>query len=249
MFYRFTVLVVLFALGYSPILGQEAENKLDQYDPVTDNTAIEKPTVDQQHQIDTLFSQIQEVEQSITSFYPDLKELNMIDEHDYTVLDLKNIVKPTYGTTERNLYTEYAIIKWQGKEISKIIFKQRKSLLGSDKTIRRIITYNVMPEGTDTLQSPINVIAQEFISDLLGGYTNYRYPSTTGRVRDHRDEMVIEGQKREVPVVYIRDVDSRVSILREHLRLLRVMELRIRYYVYRMTRQKRERMQRFIQKF
>lgn len=192
---------------------------------------VEDPTEIQQKVIDSIFRDISEEQQFIQRHFKDLQDLQMIDEQGQTVILLSTKIRNEVGTRERHLINERAVIQWKNENIQEITFHQRKGLIGGGNVLKRELKYHVMPREADTAMTPIDFVVSEFINTTNGDSVNFRYPSGSGEVRDHKEVIQVRGVKKEMMVIYIRDVQSRIEILRENVRMLKHLRRRIEWLI------------------
>ncbi len=235
--YKFSLmggLLLLVSALAPPMAAQVNINKIDE------------PSEVQQEIIDSIFSDLSYEQNIIQSYFQDLEDLDMVDQNQKTRLSLATTIKSEPVRREHYLINEEAFIQWKGKNIVDITFYLRKGLIGTGVIIKRHLTYHVIPTTTDTTAPPIDFVVSEYINTNMGENVNFRYPAGTGSVRDHKEKVNIGGVEKEIMVIYIRDVNSRIKILRENNRLLNRLRRRIEWLIDKRMNMRKNKVKRYL---
>lgn len=210
---------------------------------------VEEPNMSQQQVIDSIFTEMAKATKEIESIHESLAEQKLIDSESKTVVPYQSMVLENQGGMDRQLLTESAVIQWNGAQIQNVTFHQRKSTLGTGNMLKRQLTYNAQPpeDQTDSAVSPLDIVISEFVSTTEGDHMNFRYPATTGEVKDHYEKIDVRGIEKKVMIVYVRDVQSRVDILRENLRLMKTLSRRLKWMLRYEAEKRKDKVRRFIE--
>ena len=232
-------------------------------------TAVQQPTIEQQCVLMGIEREISEVQKEIQLYYKDLSDnpcaieeggdprsLNCkyykIDKknNNISIIPLTTVVQSYYGLRTKYILAEQVYIKWAGEKIQSFRFMQRRSIIGSGSVIKTLSgdsaivpgmgvnkgekaysldvseCMKMKPEERKPVGKPLNLFVKEVFHSGTGSKINFRFP-TTKVVRDKNEEMMIDGKKVKVQVVYVRNFNQRISISREYLRLLKLTLRRI----------------------
>ncbi len=240
------IFALLLAIAYISFSGAIQAQETDK-DFVDDFHAVEVPTESKQKKIDSLFSEMSYEQSKLQKLYQDLEDAQLIDSSGRTMVTLSDETQTIYGSRYKFLVNERAVVTWKNKQIMTITFHQRKGLMGTGNILKRRLVYYVQPEKTDVASQPIDFTVSEFVNTDKGDNVNFRYPAASGPVRDHKEVVNLNGIKREMMVIYIRDVESRIEVLEENLRLLKFLRRRLNWLLKYQAESRKNKIRRFIE--
>ena len=190
---------------------------------ISEFTTVKQPNEEEKIVIEGLQQDITATEADITTYYTDMKERGRISADGMTELPLNVQVLGSYGRREKYLFNESASIKWNGEKIESFAFDLRKGEIGTVNVLKKRITYRAN-QGQNT----VNMIVIEYLSSGQGQKVSFRFPTATETdVRDRVEEVELNGIKHQMQVIFIRDVPTRITMLRENLRLLKLLKRRL----------------------
>jgi len=197
-------------------------------------TKVQKPTTEQIRTINGLYFEISQVQGDIERYYKDLKEKGLVKENS-TVYPLTEVVQSYYGEKKKFVLSEIGIIKWQGDKLDSFTFEQRRSKIGTGYIVKKRLSATSLAShsenelGSENAQA-LDFYVNEILSSGKGLTINFRFP-TNPDVRDREEEIEINGQKRKVLVVYVRNQNQKIGMIREYFRLLKLLLRRIDWNV------------------
>lgn len=180
-----------------------------------------------------------------------------VDENNLTLIPMEATVETYYGQRQRYVYNELARIQWtdDGK-IDQFLFEQRRGWVGQGHVLLKKLSgtsiadadFGPRPLETDVPQQgmvaplesdPLNLVVNELLSSGKGMFINFRFAGENKKVRDHYEDIEYQGRIVNIQVIYVRTPEQKINILREYLRLLRLLERRIDWNV-RSEQQRRQ---------
>lgn len=201
---------------------------------VEEFTKVKQPTAEQKFTIKRLYGEIAEVQTDIDIYYKDLEERGKTEGNE-TIMPLTSIVQVKYGERGKKLLNEYVRIKWEGSKAVSYVFNQRQALLGSGQVIKKRLSASSIAgqviEDDKTLgNKAMNLYVNEILTSGKGLTMNFRFP-TDDDIRDREEVIDVDGQKVKVLVVFVREPNEKIRILREFHRLLKLTLRRIDWMV------------------
>lgn len=194
-------------------------------------TSIQQPDEIQKRVIAGLMQEISSEQRDIQKYYIDLKEKSRIRGNNETEVPLLSETRSDYGTRDRYLYSEEGHIFWKGEQIGSILFLQRRGLIGTGNILTKRISYDVS-QGDEAISGDINYIVTEELTSGRGLNVNFRFPAEKETdIRDREENMEVDGIRRMMKIVYVRNVETRISILRENLKMLKLMHRRVDWLI------------------
>lgn len=194
-------------------------------------TRVQQPNEMQKRIIADLMQEISSEQKDIQKYYTDLKEKNRIQGNNETIVPLMAETRSDFGSKQRFFYSEEIRITWKGEQIGSLLFLQRRALIGTGNVLVKRISYDVS-QGDDGIQGDINYTITEELESGRGMNVNFRFPSEKEEdIRDREESMEVDGIKRMMKIVYVRNVETRISILREDLRMLKLAHRRIDWVI------------------
>lgn len=227
---------VLLAARYPNMRQQPAtQTPANQNDPVKPDefTSVRLPDDCQKLVIKDLHHQIAQVQEDIAKYYREMKDRNLINPDTQTsFIPLTSEEQTEWGVRGRFIHTESGIINWNGDKIVSFKFDQRSGKIGQGYVAKKSLSGSTItsPDTIDVNEAPMNLFVNELLDSGRGLFVNFRFPDSIA-VRDHEEQMNIEGITRPVQIVYVRDSDQRIEILRDYLRLLKLLERRIDWVI------------------
>jgi len=178
-----------------------------------------------------------------------------VSENNLTMIPLEAAVETYYGQRQRYVYNEMARIQWtpDGK-VEQFLFEQRRGWVGQGHVLLKKLSGTSiadadfgtrpvdteLPENPEPLQTdPLNLVVNELLSSGKGMFINFRFAQEQERVRDHYEDIEYHGRTVNIQVIYVRTPEQKINLLREYLRLLRLLERRIDWNV-RSEQQRRQ---------
>lgn len=239
---------------------------------VDEFTRVREPNPEQKQVIATLTREIAAVQRDIERFYETLKERECgtfyggeniyceyykIDQNGVSLVPLTSQVETYYGQRQRYVYNEQVSIKWNGPKIVGFDFSMRRGYIGKGQVLLKSLAGNSIITGepaaggqaqTTAAEAPLNLVVNELLSSGKGLYVNFRFPDQQMQdVRDRYEDIEVDGQKRNIQVIFIRDPDQKIRVMREYLRLLRLLERRLDWNVRAETARRASEVQRILQ--
>jgi hypothetical protein len=201
---------------------------------VEEFTKVKQPTEEQKFTIKRLYGDIAEVQTDINLYFKDLQERNKI-RNDSTVIPLTSVIQVKYGERGRNIFNEHVTIKWNGDKAVSYVFSQRQALIGSGQVIKKRLSASSIAgeviEDDKTLgNKAMNLYVNEILTSGKGLTINFRFP-TEEDLRDREEIIDVDGRKVKVLVVFVRQPNEKIRILREFYRLLKLTLRRIDWMV------------------
>ncbi len=225
-------MAALAILLFAPQYENRAEQNSDNGAPSL--TELEVPNEAQKKQIKDLIRQIAEVEVSIAAMKNDLEVLGKVQDGK-SVINVAATYMGTAGNIENRYFiNETATIFWDGDRLGKFQFFRRQAKVRGIYIIRKTVTADSMAQAAESgaLDVPISILVQETLESGRGIVTQFKLPGPgQDSIKDH-NELVESGQgKQEVATIYLRKVNDRLEVLRNHLQFLRDTERIIRYLI------------------
>ena len=201
---------------------------------VEEFTRVKQPTDEQKFTIKRLYGDIAEVQTDIDLYFKDLQERGKT-ANDTTIIPLTSVVQVKYGVRSRNVFNEHVTIKWEGDKAVSYIFSQRQARIGEGQVIKKRLSASSIAgqviEDDKTLgNKAMNLYVNEILTSGKGLTMNFRFP-TEEDLRDRKEIIDIDGRKVEVLVVFVRQPNEKIRILREFHRLLKLTLRRVDWMV------------------
>jgi len=155
---------------------------------------------------------IKEEEALINLHYADLKDYNLVNNKNVTFFPLQALLLKNAGTRDRDVMNENAVITWEGDTIKTISFQKRNSILGTYTINRRRLQYNAKAAPSE---SPVEIISSEIEEFSRPKFVSYRFPPSDEPLRDRSETIIVDGNEKNVRVIFIRDVRTRIQIIRD----------------------------------
>ncbi len=198
--------------------------------PADEFTTVKKANPEQLEQIKFLETRIVETVKDIEKYHTDMKESGRIFK-DFSRLPVTSEIQTYYGQRDRYKLDEEALITWAGDKISAITFQQRRGMLGRGYVVQKRFKVTAFTVGDGTKGGTVvDLIVEELLESGRGLYVNFRFPGDQAS-RDHEEEIEIEGKKRTYNVVYVRETDQKINLLREYLRMVHLTWRRVDWVV------------------
>ncbi len=195
---------------------------------VSEYTLVEKANEKQKQIMEETLQSIREEETRLNLYYLDLKEYGLINEKNVTFFPLQALFIRNPGSRDRHVLNESAVLYWEGEKIRTVAFLRRDSILGDTAVKRQRMQFNA---GNAAGESPVEIISMESLEFSKSKDTSYRFPPSEEPVRDRTDTIIIDGYEKNVKVVYIRDVKTRMKMLIDMRDQMLSLNLRIRIYI------------------
>ncbi len=195
--------------------------------------AVEMPDEVETRVIKDLQRQIARVQADISRYHKEMKDHNLIDPvKQISRIPMLAEVQTEYGVRGRNVFNEQGLIEWNQDKIVSFTFEQRSGKVNQGYVARKQLKGQTItdPEKMGVNESPLNLVVVELLDSGRGQSVNFRFPTSAEAV-DVKEEIEFDGVKREMMVVFVRNVDQRIAILREYLSLLRLLERRIDWVI------------------
>jgi hypothetical protein len=211
---------------------------------------VKTATPEQEATIDLLNRQIFEAQTDLANYYEDLRDHSCedgaggqkifcqyykIQENGVSLVPLTATVETFYGQRQRYMLNEEASIQWDQERPVSIRFDSRRGELGKGAVLIKRLSGKAAPapaasadDGVAT--APLNLVVNEMLSSGRGQFVNFRF-ATEAEVRDRREEIEIDGRKLEIDVVFVRDPNQKIGIMREYLRMLKLLNRRLDWMV------------------
>ncbi|MEQ9366273.1 MAG: hypothetical protein RIF32_18685 [Leptospirales bacterium] len=204
---------------------------------------VKTPTTEQVATMELLNSQISKVQDDLGRFFEDLRDHSCeddaggekifcnfykIQENGVSVIPLTATVETFYGQRQRFILNEAATVRWQeGKPVS-FRFDTRRGALGKGAVLIKRLSGNSIVDSKleESAKAPLNLVVNELLSSGKGQFVNFRFPSEE-EVRDRKEEIDVDGRKQEINVVFVRDPNQKIRIMRAYLEKLKLLEHRL----------------------
>lgn len=201
---------------------------------VEEFTKVKSPTAEQKFTIKRLYGDIAEVQTDINIYYKDLEERGKA-RNNVTIMPLTSVVQVKYGERNRNVLNEHVTIKWEGEKAVSYVFSQRQAQIGTGQVIKKRLSASSIAgeviEDDKTLGArAMNLYVNEILTSGKGLTINFRFP-TEEDVRDREEIIDVDGRKVKVLVVFVRQPNEKIAILREFYRLLKLTLRRVDWMV------------------
>ncbi len=205
---------------------------------------IKKPTREQLATMELLNTQISRVQDDLGRFFEDLRdhtceddaggekifcEYYKIQENGVSLIPLTATVETFYGQRQRYILNEAASVRWDAEKPVSFRFDTRRGALGKGAVLIKRLSGNSIANGNATENAstaPLNLVVNELLSSGKGQFVNFRFPSGE-EARDTKEEIDIDGRKAEIAVVFVRDPNQQIRIMREYLAKLKLLEHRL----------------------
>lgn len=199
--------------------------------PADEFTTIKQPNKEQLEQIKFLEERIAETVKSIEKYHTDMKETNRIYK-DSSKVPITSEIQTYYGQRDRYKLDEAATIAWTGDKISVLAFEQRRGMLGRGYVVRKRFKVTGFTVGDEKGKggTVVDLLVEELLESGRGLYVNFRFAGDQP-VRDHEEEIEVDGKKRTYNVVYVRETEQKINILREYLRMVELTWRRVDWVV------------------
>ncbi len=231
-YFSVTIFIALCALITSPLLS------------VSEFSRTVKPSEEERAIIESIKKEIYEEKMIIQKYYIDLKEKNRIEENQESQVPMKAEKHIFYGEKKRYLYNELGVIRWNGDQIASVRFQQRRGEMRSGNILKKYISFD-FPASPSSMN--INLIVVEHLTSGQGDRINFRFPPEGAEdIRDRMEEVTVNGISMPMMVVYIRNVKTRIDMLRESLDLMKLMRRRVDWMVRSDATRKSNRVQQLL---
>ena len=204
---------------------------------------VQEPTPEQLQTMEMLTGQISEVQDDLGRFFEDLRDHTCedgdtgqkifcgyykIQDNGVSVVPITATVETFYGQRQRFVLNEEATIRWENEKPVSFRFDTRRGAIGKGAVLIKRLSGNSIaePAAANAAQPPLNLIVNELLSSGKGQFVNFRFP-TEKEVRDRKEEIDIDGRKSEIDVVFVRDPNQKIRIMREYLESLKLLERRL----------------------
>ncbi|MBX7059329.1 MAG: hypothetical protein K1X75_14795 [Leptospirales bacterium] len=204
-------------------------------------TRVREPNAEQKVTIEVLTREIMEVQKLLNGYRTELENKscgtlyggeNIICAYyridastQRSIVPLTAQQETIYGQRQRYVYNEQAIMQWQGNDIKNYVFESRRGFIGKGQVLwRRLSGNSIVNAGA--AETPLNLEVNEILASGRGLMVNFRFPNAPD-VRDGKEQVEIDGQRREIDVIYVRDPETKINMMREYLRQLRLLERRL----------------------
>lgn len=236
------IALILIALLLSGLYGVAATPEF---------SGVKKPDPDQLRVMKTLNHQIAIVQKEIAAYHEDLQEREctashggeqifcayyQIDENGESLIPLDAVIETFYGQRQRFVRNELAKVRWEDKKPVFFQFETRRGAIGKGAVLIKRIWGNTIagqaetPEEDVTTEAPLDLVVNELLSSGKGDFVNFRFP-TEDVVRDSMQTVNIDGRQTEIQVIYVRDPAQKINIMKEYLRMLRLLNRRLDWTV------------------
>ncbi len=236
------IALILIALLISGLFGLAATPEF---------SGVRKPDPDQLRVMKTLNRQIAIEQKEIAAYHEDLQEREctathggeqifcsyyQIDENGESLIPLNAVIETYYGQRQRFVRNELARVRWENEKPVFFQFEVRRGAIGKGAVLIKRIWGNTIAEQAEadenevTTQAPLDLVVNELLSSGKGDFVNFRFP-TEEVVRDSVQEVEIDGKKTEIQVIYVRDPAQKINIMKEYLRMLRLLNRRLDWTV------------------
>jgi len=183
-----------------------------------------------------LVKQIAELQGDIASLYQDLSERSRVtralDQNGkptgplFSEFEIQAETQTYYGQRDRYIYTEKVRLEWaeggQAPTIKTMVVTQRRGRIGQSYVLRRQLTADVLPPvKTEQDPLPINLIVNELLDSGKGLFVDFRMPKDE-KSRDGDETITVDGQKKEIKVIYMRSHAEKMRVLREYRNVLKL---------------------------
>jgi hypothetical protein len=195
---------------------------------VSHHLLVEKANPYQQASMAESIEAIKAEEVALNQAFLDIKENNLINSKNVTFFPLRAMFLHDPGSRDRDVMNESAIIFWEGQAVKNVSFRQRNSILGTAIVHNQRMQYN--PAAVHG-ESPVEIIASETLEYSNAKYISYRFPPSEEPIRDKTETIILDGYEKIVKVIYIRDVKTRVMILRDMRDQMQELNFRINTYI------------------
>ncbi len=193
-----------------------------------------------------LVGQIAVLQKDIAGYYKDLDDRSRItrarDQNGnptgpaFSEFEIQSEVQTYYGQRDRYVYTEKVRLEWadggqDGPVIKNMVITQRRGRIGRSYVLRRQLTADVLPPvKSENDPLPVNLIVNELLDSGKGMFVNFRMPKD-GQSRDGKETITVDGQKKEISVIYMRSHAEKMRVLREYRNVLKLTWRRIDWEV------------------
>lgn len=235
---------------------------------INEFTVTPKPSKEEEAAYNDLVRQIAVIQKDIEAYFIDLTERQrVVQDKDangkpvgpsYSEFEITSEVQTYYGQRDRYVYTERVRLEWDIKPgaqagsasatIKGFNVSQRRGRVGQSYVLKRRITADVLPptaNGKDPL--PLNLIVNELLDSGKGLFLNFRFPDAEV-VRDKDEEIVIDGQKKQIHVIYVRSHSEKMRLLREYRDVLKLTWRRVDWEIRSARARNEMEMQRILRK-
>ncbi|MBE7440377.1 MAG: hypothetical protein HS115_18145 [Spirochaetales bacterium] len=198
-------------------------------DALPEFTRAEEPTPEQVATMQTIVKEIAEVQQDISTYFKDLEERGLITQNQSSI-PLTADVQTYYGDRNRYLLNEQGIINWQGEKIASFTFEQRRAVPRTGYIVKKRISANTVVDMNK--QELVDLYVNEILTSGKGMTLNFRFAQPGEDLRDRTEVIDVGGgRKQQVQVVYVRNMNQKLSIAREYKRLLKLLLRRLDWMV------------------
>ena len=176
-----------------------------------------------------LENQVQKSISSIEKYNDALKSYGRIDTVNQTEIAMTNMIETGPVGRDQFIYTEKALILWNGAKISNVTFNTVRGRAGGDYTQKK--RYSLMDEAPHkeggTSAGGVNLILHIREKQENGNWENSEFRFTDEPRLQTVEMITYNGIPIKTRVYYVDDLDNKISMLREYINMLRLLELRI----------------------
>lgn len=171
-------------------------------------------------------------------------EYYKIDENGISLIPLMATKETFYGVRQRYILNESAAIYWKDEKPDFFRFDTRRGALGKGAVlIKRLSGNSIAPppategqaeqpapetQGQDAQNAatPLNLIVNELLSSGKGQFVNFRFPDGA-EARDFVEKSDVDGTEKQINVVFVRDANQQIRIMRDYFKKLRLLDHRL----------------------
>ena len=203
---------------------------------------VKAPTAEQLETMALLNRQIAEVQGDLARFFEDLRDVTCEDNgggekifcnfykiqaDGVSLIPITATIETFYGQRERYVLNEVASVKWEGEKPVSFRFDTRRGTIGAGAVLLKQLSGNsIAGAAAGSPDVPLNLVVNELLSTGKGQFVNFRFPSEE-TLRDRKEEIEIDGVKQEIDVVFVRDPNQQIRIMREYLAKLKLLNRRL----------------------
>lgn len=215
---------------------------------------VRQPTREQIQTMLLLNRQIAEVQRDIGRFFEDLRdhsceddaggekifcEYYKIDENGVSLVPLTATKETFYGVRQRYILNESAAIYWKSEKPDFFRFDTRRGSIGKGAVLIKRLSGNSIglpaagDEGqpaaeapADAAAAPLNLVVNELLSSGKGQFVNFRFPDGE-EARDFVEKTDVDGTTKEINVVFVRDPNQQIRIMRDYFKKLKLLDHRL----------------------
>jgi len=187
---------------------------------------------------------------TISKNYVALGNLNRINAQGQTHIDLTAEIQSEPPSRVQYIYTEKAFIQWQGEKIQNILFDTRKGRSSGSYILKRSLgmAESGQHKSDGMPGSQLNLVynIRESFETGKKEYSEYRFSDKYELPVNER--LSSDGIMTDFTIYKVADEDRKIDIIREFIRMLRVLELRVARTVSTENDKRRTKMETLINK-